>query len=110
MQRRTALVFFLGIAFATVTSNAAEPGVLDDAAPPFFQTYCLRCHDAGKQEGRFRLDALPRDFVDQAVAERWAEVMFRINAGEMPPAKEPQPKPDELGQAVDWISTRIKQG
>ncbi|MBC7822210.1 MAG: DUF1592 domain-containing protein [Planctomycetaceae bacterium] len=28
----------------------------------------------------------------------------------MPPKKEPQPKPQELGQAVDWLSMRIKEG
>ena len=33
-----------------------------------------------------------------------------MNAGEMPPKKEPQPKAEELGKVVDWISTRIKEG
>ena len=82
----------------------------DQAVQPFFQTYCLRCHNAEKQEGEFRLDTLPRDFTDEQTAQRWAEVVFRMNSGEMPPKKEPQPKPQELGAAVDWLSTRIKEG
>jgi hypothetical protein len=89
------------------TGNAAT---FDRAVAPFFATYCNRCHDAKKQAGEFRLDILSRDFTDQTIAERWSEVLFRINAGEMPPAKEPQPKPDDLGRAVDWISSRIKEG
>ena len=76
----------------------------------FFKTYCLRCHDAQKQEGNFRLDTLPREFVDQATAQRWGEVVFRMNSGEMPPKKEPQPKAEELGSVVDWLTTRIKEG
>ena len=96
-----------------VASNVQAADVslaFDKTVQPFFQTYCLRCHNAQKQEGKFRLDTLSRDFADQTVAQRWGEVIFRMNSGEMPPKKEPQPKPQELGQAVDWISTRITEG
>ena len=89
---------------------AAEPVGYEQQVEPFFKTYCLRCHDAQKQEGEFRLDTLPRDFADQAKAQRWGEVVFRMNSGEMPPKKEPQPKPQELGQVVDWISSRLREG
>ncbi|MDB5337581.1 MAG: hypothetical protein JWN70_3200 [Planctomycetaceae bacterium] len=91
-------------------AHAQEPAAIDAALQPFFKTYCLRCHDANKQEGKFRLDTLPRDFADHSIAQRWDEVVFRMNSGEMPPKKEPQPKPEELGQVVDLISTRIKEG
>src|SRR5436190_446673 len=76
----------------------------------FFKTYCLRCHDEKIQKGRFRLDTLARTFGDRAVAQRWGEVVFRINSGEMPPKKELQPKADELGAVVEWITARVKEG
>ncbi len=88
---------------------ADEPPI-DPSTRSFFETYCLRCHNAQKQEGQFRLDTLSRDFADQMIAQRWSEVVFRMNSGEMPPKKEPQPKPDELGKAVEWLSTRLKEG
>ena len=92
-------------------SRAADAApTFDQSVQPFFQTYCLRCHDAKKQEGEFRLDTLSRDFADLALAQRWGEIVFRMNSGEMPPKKEPQPKPEELGRAVDWISSRLKEG
>src|SRR4051794_4998606 len=97
------------VLIAVPTAVSAADG-FDQTMQPFFQTYCLRCHNAQKQEGQFRLDTLSQDFADQTVAERWGEVMFRMNSGEMPPKKEPQPKPGELGSAVDWLSTRIKEG
>lgn len=78
--------------------------------PTFFVKYCMRCHDAKTQEGEFRLDTLSRDFDDMLVAQRWGEVLFRVNSGEMPPEDEPQPSPAELGEAVDWISRRIDEG
>ena len=82
----------------------------DEVVTTFFKTYCLRCHAAQKQEGQFRLDTLPREFVDQATAQRWGEVVFRMNSGEMPPKDEPQPKAEELGRVVDWISASIADG
>ncbi len=106
------VIVLLGLLLAAPTATlAADPVAnFDQAVQPFFQTYCLRCHDAKKQEGKFRLDTLSRDFADQAIAQRWGEVVFRLNSGEMPPQKEPQPKPEELGRAVDWISSRITEG
>lgn len=97
-------LFAIPLLLVALQAKAADP------VEPFFQTYCLRCHNAQKHEGEFRLDTLSRDFADQAVAQRWSEVVFRINAGEMPPKKEPQPRADELGRAVDWLSARIKEG
>lgn len=82
----------------------------DRTVQPFFNTYCLRCHNAEKQGGDFRLDTLPREFTQEMTAQRWAEIIFRMNSGEMPPKKEPQPTPRELGQVVDWLSARITEG
>ncbi len=107
--RLAQLVLTLVIVASKVQSSEVSPS-FDKTMQPFLQTYCLQCHNAQKQEGKFRLDNLSHDFADQAVAQRWGEVLFRMNSGEMPPKKEPQPKPQELGRAVDWLSTRITQG
>ncbi len=77
---------------------------------PFFNAHCLRCHDDQQLQGDFRLDTLAHDFGSQQTAERWAEVLFRINSGEMPPMIEPQPKAEELGRVSEWISQRLKEG
>ena len=94
--------------FACFTACASFAAEVPTKA--FFAEHCVRCHGAKQQKGEFRVDTLETNFTDLAVAQRWAEVMFRINSGEMPPKKEPQPKAAELGKAVDWISTRIKEG
>ena len=102
------------IALAVVSgfsvSVAAETAAFEQVMQPFFKEHCLRCHDAKKQKGDFRLDTLSRDFADNTAAEDWAEVMFRINSGEMPPEKEPQPTSEALGQIVGWISSRLDEG
>lgn len=90
--------------------TAGELAEADHAVRPFFQKYCLRCHNDQQQEGEFRLDTLSYDFTDPAVANRWEEVVFRMNAGEMPPEDELQPHPDELGRVVDWLTARSREG
>lgn len=89
---------------------AAVPAAFEAVVAPFFRTYCDRCHDGKVQEGEFRLDTLSRDFTLQAEAERWSEIRFRLNTGEMPPKSEPQPKAEELAALVEWISTRLTEG
>ena len=105
---------FSFVSFTLVISasglRAADTESFNQAVQPFFKTYCLRCHGDEKPEGNFSLGKLSRNFVEEASAQLWSEVVFRMNNGEMPPKDEPQPKADELGRVVDAISTQLKEG
>ncbi|QDT65473.1 DUF1592 domain-containing protein [Calycomorphotria hydatis] len=92
------------------TGMAAEVESFDERAKPFLAKYCLSCHNEETQEGDFRIDSLSRDFVLGADAELWAEVLGRINGGEMPPEDEPQPSIDETEAFVGWIAGQLKSG
>ncbi|MDC0503393.1 DUF1587 domain-containing protein, partial [Verrucomicrobiales bacterium] len=83
---------------------------LREATLTFFEAHCYRCHGEEKQKGRFRLDTLTTDVENPLVAEKWAEVRFRINAGEMPPEDEAQPTAEEIGGVVDEITQKIQDG
>jgi hypothetical protein len=98
-----------GLIFLASGAVAAPPD-FEQAMVPFFKKHCLACHDGEKQKGDFRLDNLSRDFADPLAAQHWAEVVFRMNSGEMPPEDEPQPSAAELGRAVDWLTARINEG
>jgi hypothetical protein len=93
------------LVWAASSAVAVESAGFDDAVGPFLEKYCLRCHNEKEQEGEFRLDTLSRDFTDADAATQWDEVIFRLNAGEMPPEDEPQPSPE--GRAS---STRTRFG
>jgi len=105
----TLITILLATALPRVVA-AEEPTEFATIVQPFFAKYCLRCHDAKKREGKFRLDTLPRDFTDMAVAQRWGEVLFRVNSGEMPPKDELQPDAKQLGELAEWVSARISEG
>ena len=100
----------LAVAYCLSAAAAAEPAVFNQATQTFLKEHCYRCHDEKKQKGDLRLDTLARDFTNDSDAQRWAEVIAQITSGEMPPEKEPQPKADELGQVVEWISARLDEG
>lgn len=78
---------------------------------PFLATHCLKCHGPDRQESGFRVDQhLPNEFLTRAVAERWSEVLDKLNAGEMPPKKEPRPPAADMAKVVDWISRERLRG
>ncbi|MDF1810651.1 MAG: DUF1592 domain-containing protein [Verrucomicrobiales bacterium] len=77
---------------------------------PFLDRHCVRCHDADKQKGDFRIDELSRE-IGLKDTPLWAEVMERIRSGEMPPDDEEiLPTPDESAAVVEWLSARISEG
>ena len=97
-------------AFAVALQSVTDAGPLAAHAQQFIKSRCIKCHDAGKQEGKFRLDNLSTDFTDPQVAEKWNEVVFRINAGEMPPEDEPQPSAEEIGRMAEYLTEKIRVG
>ena len=87
-------------AFALVLQPAKAADPLGADAQEFIKSRCIKCHDAKKQKGKFRIDNLSADFTAPQVAEKWNEVVFRIIAAETPPEEEPQPSAEEIGRMV----------
>jgi mono/diheme cytochrome c family protein len=104
------ILLLLGTAFETTTAAPGDGEDFDKAVRPFLDTHCVRCHGPEKQKGEFRVDTLVRDFASPAAAVRWGDVLERLNTGEMPPKKEPKPKPEESARIVEWVTARLKEG
>lgn len=99
------LCFFVLVSLAVGTNvSAAEP------FEAFLKTHCLRCHGPEKVERELRIDQLSRDFKAGADAHLWAEIVERINAGEMPPEDEPQPTENEIASVIEQLDSRIREG
>lgn len=84
-----------------------------DAAEPFegfLEKHCVRCHGPQKEEGDIRIDRLSRDFKAGTDTHHWAEALDKVNSGEMPPKKEPQPTQAEISEFVSSLDARLKAG
>ena len=76
----------------------------------FLDKHCNRCHGPEKVKGELRIDKLSRDFKSGADSHRWAEVIERVNAGDMPPKKEPRPTQDEIAAFVTKLDALVREG
>jgi mono/diheme cytochrome c family protein len=94
------------LAFADARESKAA---FDRAAGPFFTRHCTVCHGARKKEGDLDLTRLDPDMKASTSAGRWALVLGKITAGEMPPASHPQPTSDEVRAAAGWIRAELKR-
>jgi hypothetical protein len=82
----------------------------DQPLENFLASYCIHCHGPDDQEGELRIDLLSRDFKLGGETHRWAELIERVNAGEMPPDGELQPTQEEIAAFVTQLDSLIKEG
>lgn len=93
--------------FGPAMARAADAYV--DAVRPFIESHCLECHDAGTARAGFRIDQLGTDFNQGDTANRWKEVMDRINSGQMPPKDSPRPDADQAFAVATWVAGKLDE-
>ena len=71
----------------------------------FFKEHCVRCHNATTKKGKFELHDLKADIAGNNA--RFAAILERLRAGDMPPEKEPQPDLDTLKKMIDVIQAGL---
>jgi len=77
----------------------------DPKLEKFFAQNCVKCHGPEKQKGKVRLDKpVGALFADEELLETIATV---LEAGEMPPEKEPQPTAAARSEALQILEKRI---
>ncbi len=99
----TCFIVFVFLSGA-VPVSAAEP------FEAFLKKHCVRCHGPQDEEGDIRIDRLSRDFKAGLDSHHWAEVLDKLNSGEMPPEDEPQPTQDEIAGFVARLDSLLKEG
>jgi len=104
MPRIVSILLSTGVLALIPCSQAAE------LFEGFLNKHCVGCHGPKKAKGDLRLDKLSRDFKSGVDGQIWAEVVEKINAGEMPPEDEPQPTADEIGKVIAQLDERISEG
>jgi mono/diheme cytochrome c family protein len=87
--------------------QAADAKQFDDQFRPLMVRHCVACHGADKPKRKLRLDTLPADFADPVTRARWATVVERLEAGEMPPKGKPRPAAKDVTALLGWLRPRI---
>lgn len=93
--------FYRGLALLVAILNLdlamapAAPAAPVPAIQPFLDTHCMDCHDGDVKKGGLDLSSLSTDGGNAGALKKWVRVFDRVAAGEMPPAKKPQPGSDE---------------
>ncbi|MGI9240327.1 MAG: DUF1592 domain-containing protein [Verrucomicrobiales bacterium] len=101
-------VFRLALLFAA--SLVVQISVQRGAATPlhtFFEQHCTKCHGEEKQKGDLRLDNLGAATAMGEAGEIWTAVLEALEAGDMPPKKEPRPEPARLASVVEEIGAAL---
>src|SRR3954470_3796618 len=107
----------IGLGFLPSAPRAAEPVIAPapatkavsgrrtyaDQVAPFVAKYCLSCHGEKKQSGGLDLHAYAD--IKAVVKDRdvWESVVQRVQNGEMPPKKNPQPAQTERDSVIAWL-------
>lgn len=73
------------------------------AVQPLLSSYCVGCHNAKFKEANVDLAQLSSAESVPTNAKMWRKVAWRIEVGDMPPEKTPQPKLAARKAAVKWI-------
>ena len=105
-----AILSLLVVVWCLVNATTANSVFAAEPYEAFLTKHCLRCHGPEKVERELRIDELSRDFKIGTDGHLWAEIVERINSGEMPPEDEPQPTVDEIEAVVGQLDARIREG
>ena len=110
MQRIVRLLVVLSamlLVLVPASGRAAPVAVMPKEHRGLLERHCIGCHGAEEPGGNFRIDDLPLELADGRTAERWQKVLDAVNAGEMPPADEPQPEPLAKADFLDALANVI---
>lgn len=103
------MIRFLFILIAAFVCTA-RPSLAD---PPgsvpveFLKNNCFRCHGEETQEAEIRLDRFAMSPLSAEASLTWTRVIDVLEAGEMPPEDEPQPKAEEIEAAISGLARQI---
>ncbi len=95
--------------FAVVAVPAAQAATstldrqFEQDVRPFVMKYCVACHSGPMPAAQFDLKAYTSMDMVMADFPRWALVMDRLTAKEMPPKPVPAPPTEATQQVINWI-------
>ncbi|MEA2342934.1 MAG: hypothetical protein QOF63_1103, partial [Thermoanaerobaculia bacterium] len=81
----------------------------DSLVRPFVEENCVACHGYKKQKNGLNLESYGSVASLTDDHERWAEVVRKLRAREMPPEEEPQPSEHQRQAVAGWLSRELQR-
>ena len=78
----------------------------DEAARPFLEAHCLRCHGEASTQGDLDLSTADASALARS-PEEWDWLLERVELGEMPPPGEAAPSAQERERFSAWMRTQL---
>src|ERR1700756_5524798 len=106
MRHRT--ISLILVVSAVPAADAATPAVerqFEQTVRPFITTYCAGCHSGKMAAAQFDLKAYTAVEMVAREYPRWALVLQRLTAQEMPPKAASQPPVEARRRVIDWIQS-----
>src|SRR5262245_24915356 len=79
----------------------------DSIIRPFVTENCIPCHGFKKQKNGLNLESYESATSLRDEHERWAEVVKKLRAREMPPEEEPQPPEHQRQSVAGWLAKEL---
>lgn len=86
---------------------SADKAGFDNIVQPFLAKHCIRCHGEKEVNGDVRLHGLSHVLAGAKDFDTWEQVLVQVEAGLMPPAKEPQPAASAKTRVIGWIKAEM---
>ena len=99
----TLVIFVAGGAIPASAANPALDHQFEETVRPFVAKYCEGCHSGQKPAAQFDIKAFSSMEMVTQDYPRWAQVLARLSAKEMPPKPLPAPPAEASQQVIDWI-------
>ena len=95
------------LAAATWLCLANGLSAVEHPGSALIEHYCLDCHDSDSQNGEVDLEGALGVKPLVKNMDLWRTVIARIENSDMPPKKNPQPKPEEKERLLNWLDSEI---
>src|SRR6267143_963838 len=87
-----------------VQAPAQTDPTFEKAVQPFFANHCYVCHNDERQTGDLSLEPFKTAASLSKDRATMKLILDKLNAGAMPPAKMPRPKPEDVSVVTQWLS------
>jgi hypothetical protein len=97
---------FAGAAKGTKAALTPEAGFTQHVQP-FLAANCLGCHNAKVKTANLDLSQFKSVDSVRSNLKVWRKVAWKLEQGDMPPAKTPQPKAAAKKAFLKWVNTEL---